>query len=377
MSTVLNVIWEHGDFWTGSEEQKHKVKIWCETSNVLNGNFDKYSIRAMLEPPDVAYFIFEECVSFFDTAEDIQIANCMRIVTHAIKNHRFKPELDSIRILKSVLMKKFDPDFQDEDGNTLLHHACSSNNTEAVKILCPLLTDINVLNREERSSWSLLWLSQFLDEEEEKQIIELYQVFLSHEADPHAGKEFACHYIINCRETEEAKKFVCDFYRDHDVNDILRCLEEDYDNTMLHLAVVGNNSWLVSLLLEIGAKTNIRNINGNIPLHIAVRENTRDEIIRALLNVDDAFEENNDGERPVDFIEEYSKSSIVMKHAVDVDPSLSILKECVRGLKYRDRDYIRQTLIILNRTPILNCMFPTIIAYLFQEDEHSQEDHEQ
>jgi ankyrin repeat protein len=373
MSTVLDV----RDFWTGIEEQKHKVKIWCETHHVLNGNFDKYLIRAMLEPPDVAYFIFEECVPFFDTAEDIQIANCMRIVTRAITNHRFDEKLDSIRILKSVLMKKFDPDFQDEDGNTLLHHACSSNNAEAVKILCPLLTDINVLNSEERSPWSLLWLSQFHDEEEEKQIIELYRVFLSHEADPHAGNEFACHYIINCRETEKAKKFVCDFYRDHDVDGVLRCLEEDYDNTMLHLAVVGNNSWLVSLLLKIGAKTNIRNINGNIPLHIAVRENTSCEIIRMLLNINDAFEENNDGERPVDFIEEYSKSLIVMKHAVDVDPSLSILKECVRGLKYRDRDYIRQTLIILNRTPILNCMFPTIIAYLFQEDEHSQEDHEQ
>ncbi len=71
-------------------------------------------------------------------------------------------------------------------------------------------------------------------------------------------------------------------------------------NTLLHLALLnGSNVDIVKLLLLKGTPLNQKNIDGDIPLHIAIR-NKQEEAVKLLIDSDsDLFVENKKGETPI------------------------------------------------------------------------------
>lgn len=71
-------------------------------------------------------------------------------------------------------------------------------------------------------------------------------------------------------------------------------------NTLLHLALMkGSNVDIVKLLLVKGTPFNQKNIDGDIPLHIAIR-NRMEEASKLLIDTDsDLFVENKKGETPI------------------------------------------------------------------------------
>lgn len=139
--------------------------------------------------------------------------------------------------------------------------------------------------------------------------------------------------------------------------------------TPLHKAVTSGNPSVVNELIQLGAKTNIQDNYGNIPLHAALMCDGDDatENIKSLMTVESWFHEDNDGRTGVDLVNPDIVKQLLSK-ALHVDSSLRIFQECIALLTYRGRKHVRQTLLVLNRTPIPKYLLPLIIAHTLNVD---------
>ncbi|AGE50714.1 ankyrin repeat protein [Paramecium bursaria Chlorella virus CVB-1] len=275
-----------------------------------------------------------------------------------------------------------DLNIKDETGYTLLHVAVNRFDAELLDVLCYHINDINAVSIYDRTAWDLArpYLRDRYDSdtEDEEEFYEKYitpdlkkfadysRVFMKHGADPFMA------YTNNDEENENlmmsnlARVYIREMsdiveycYKNVDINRVL------YDgNTIVHEAARHNNHELLEYLLHVGARTDLKNKHGNIPLHIATSLKFP-ECVKLLLNVRDiCVSSDGDGEIFCDFVHPYLARD-VMSTAYCSDPSLLVLSQCVAACSFSERRRIRNILMILNRTPIPKTLFAHIVAHSF------------
>ncbi|ABT15318.1 hypothetical protein FR483_N033L [Paramecium bursaria Chlorella virus FR483] len=275
-----------------------------------------------------------------------------------------------------------DLNIKDETGYTLLHVAVNRFDAELLDVLCYHINDINAVSIYDRTAWDLArpYLRDRYDSdtEDEEEFYEKYitpelkkfadysRVFMKHGADPFMA------YTNNDEENEdlmmsklailyirEMSDIVEYCYKNVDINRVL------YDgNTIVHEAARRDNPQLLEYLLHVGARTDLKNKHGNLPLHIATSRKFP-ECVKILLNARDiCVPSGDDGTIFCDFVHPYLARN-VMSTAYCSDPSLLVLSQCVVACSFSERKRIRKILMILNRTPIPKTLFAHIVAHSF------------
>ena len=146
-------------------------------------------------------------------------------------------------------------------------------------------------------------------------------------------------------------------------------IQNNVGETALHMAALCRRTAVVNELLRLGARLDIQSTDGNTSLHLAARgvNKSNKECMESLMTLDSWLVKNNDGNMPIDILGNYGGVECVLSKAIQVDPSLRIFKDCVASLTYRDRRFIRETLLVLNRSPIPATLFPFIIAKTLED----------
>ena len=153
-------------------------------------------------------------------------------------------------------------------------------------------------------------------------------------------------------------------------------IQNDIGETPLYCAALHRRTSIVNELLSSGARMDIRTVEGDIPLHAVARgiNKSNKECMESLMNLDSWLVKNKYGHTPIDVLGAYGGVEYVLSKAVEVDPSLRIFKDCIASLIYKDRRFVRETLLVLNRTPIPAALFPFIIAKTLEDFFDSDDD---
>jgi hypothetical protein len=153
-------------------------------------------------------------------------------------------------------------------------------------------------------------------------------------------------------------------------------IQNNIGETPLYFAALHHRNSVVNELLNSGARMDIKTVEGDIPLHVAARgiNKSNKERIESLMTLDSWLVENNDGHMPIDVLGSYGGVECVLSKAIEVDPSLRIFKDCIASLTYKDRRFVRETLLVLNRTPIPSALFPFIMAKTLEDFFDSDDD---
>ncbi|AGE50371.1 ankyrin repeat protein [Paramecium bursaria Chlorella virus CVR-1] len=278
-----------------------------------------------------------------------------------------------------------DLNIKNEKGNTLLHVAANRFDAELLDVLCYHINDINAINTYNETAWdrvnTFLTDSYDSDIEDEEEFYEKYitpdlkkfadysRVFMKHGADPFMAYTNKDEGDKNLMMSNLARVYIREMsdiveycYKNVDINRVL------YDgNTIAHEAARRDNPHLLEYLLHVGARTDLKNKCGDIPLHIATSLDFH-ECIKLLLNARDICVPNDDdGAIFCDFVCPHLVRD-VMSTAYCSDPSLLVLSQCVAACPYTERKRIRNILMILNRTPIPKTLFAHIVAHSFDEN---------
>lgn len=353
----------------------------------------------------------------------VYASNIVQILDYA-QSYNFNDNFSYLELVSIAIDEEFDPNSQDDSGHTLLSHVSSSYNIELIRFLCPLMTDINEVDDYGHTAWPT-WSGKYDDSvEEQEKYVQMSRVFLSHGADPRAGRYNKIICLLSLPSVD-----VTDILREiYDIVDV-----DDDEDTILHLAadcgdvpvilemlklgtmVNTQNKWgytplhraadnehleAVVELIKVGADVNIQNENGDTPLHLAVinnsiscamelikagadasiqnysdetplhcaasREQVDLECIKSLMSEDVFFITNDEDYMFIELLSSHIIGQLLLK-AIEIDSSLRVFQECIARLEYRDRKYVRQTLLVLNRLPIPTTLFPLIIANTFED----------
>ena len=356
----------------------------------------------------------------------VYAANIVQILDFA-SIFSFNDGFSYLELVSIAIDEGFDPNTQDDGGRTILYHVARGYyNIELIRFLCPLMTDINIVDGCGDTSWPT-WSGEDDDSVEKQELyVQLSRVFLSHGADPCAGifNKILCllslplvdvtdiireihdtvvvidamdgdtilHLAANCGNIPVILEMLklgtmvntqnkwghtpLHHAVDNDhleaVVELIKVgadanIQNENGDTPLHLAIFNLGLSCATELIKAGANTNILNYSDETPLHIAARQEQVDlDFIKSVMTEDVFFITNDEGYMFVDLLNSHIIGQLLLK-AIEIDSSLRVFRECVARLEYRDRKYVRQTLLVLNRLPIPKYLFPFIIANTFED----------
>ncbi|MDA3957517.1 ankyrin repeat domain-containing protein [Oceanispirochaeta sp.] len=191
---------------------------------------------------------------------------------------------------------------------TLMHLAASKGNTEAVKYLISLKSDLNIKNKDGK-----LALDIALEDRTSLEKARIASLLIK--AGSFRGQEEIFNYFYTLYNQQDIN-YRFDFGQtaihiaaEQGHEGIVKLLlQEGADlktrdkpgNTPLHSAVRGGYRTIVSLLLSAGADVNATDYNSNVPLHMALTLNSNSEILLMLLSAGaDVNAKNSFGNTPL------------------------------------------------------------------------------
>ena len=151
-------------------------------------------------------------------------------------------------------------DIKDKLLRIPLHYAIEIKNIKAIKLLLKYGSNVNVSEGNGYSSLHLAVRSRSFE------ICEIIIPFVSNINSRYNTGESSLHIACNLQLTEIVALLI-KYNADPNINDY------DHEITPLHYAVYVNNRDIINMLLKAGANPNSQDITGNTPLHYCVLEN--------------------------------------------------------------------------------------------------------
>ncbi len=239
------------------------------------------------------------------------------VTIHDIKDKKgriplhYAIDVNNMYAIKKLIKSGSNPNKTDNNGNNSLHLAVYNRNIE----ICKELMDYVNINQRNLLGESALHIACNL---QEKDIIELLlKNNININIQDYENELTALHYAIHQNNIDIIKILLK--YNP----DIL--LQDMYGNTALHYGCIENNIQIVDKLIEYDKDININiwNIEGQIPLHIAIdREDYKKDIIDLLIKDSNLNLQDNNGNTPLLLIfknlkwRDYEK--ILVKKKMDV-----------------------------------------------------------
>lgn len=202
--------------------------------------------------------------------------------------------------------------FQDSDGNTLLHIAAQTSSPVMIEFLLENSADSRVLNKEGNTPTQIAIKNDKIIPSLKTKVINAFSKYVNNDEsnpDPVATRENSTNDVLMFS-FEHIKKIIIDgpkgglIYRVGkliSVNpDVVKIKDSD-GNTLLHIATKFPSSQIIKALMENGADFTIPNNFGNTPLQIAC-ENAN----KSLKVIDNKFITNSSS-NIVEIFNEYSK----------------------------------------------------------------------
>ena len=185
-------------------------------------------------------------------------------------------------------------DIRDRNSKIPLHHAIDVNNFEAVKLLLQYGSNLNLTDKEGNNSLHLAVKSRSL------KICELIVSNIANINSRCNTGETALHISCNLQLVEISKLLITNGI---DVN----IHDYNHEITPLHYSVLLNNKELIAVILKHGGNPNVQDIYGNTPLHYCVTENNFGIVLMLLQskstkNISNLNIWNIDGEIPLHLV---------------------------------------------------------------------------
>jgi ankyrin repeat protein len=345
--------------------QKFVIKSLLSMSHIFEYEPVSYIFERIFDDIVLTRFIFKNIdISSLSTRRAGNFRNAIKSCMHE-RSYEMSREVILFFVEKGVNLN-----VRNDKGMSLLHMAAQDADDELIDLLCPLI-DIDALDWRSHTAWDYLRPDSghsYSDDEDADRsynasFVAASRVFMKHRADPwagYAGEVVEDLMIPNLARVlyEDTDDIVEYCYKNVDINRVL------YDgNTIVHEAARRNNYCLLEYLLGMGARTDLKNDNGNLPLHIAMDECV--DCTRLLLNAKDICVQGD--QHDVLFCDDVGP--YVARHIIGAafrsDPTLFVLSQCAAALPYTERKRIRSILCTLNRTPIPKSLFANIIALSF------------
>jgi hypothetical protein len=367
---VWEVLYHCNKGWFEHENERNFVKRVFEIYG--NGAFDEdYGFGTRFTTKTTMFeFILNECVATFSNFTTRQAHVLMDLIFLDVNEADDPADNDDhVAHLANIVLKRgFRPAMTDDKGRTLLHRAAKTSCVPMIRLMCSL-TDVDALDDSGRSAWSLLKCCERgrYDSEDEDMfdefvrapgtlsVIEGSRVFMEHDALPFVGNNNLATHLAEARNSDIVE-IVEYCYKNTDID-----RRDDCGDTILHDASRYDNVVLIEYLLGRGSRTDLKNSVGDIPLLTAMYNGGTRSVV-SLIRPEDMDASNDEDMTAVDLMGS-DLARYVAAETIDTDPSLSILKHCVRSLPFRDRKKARDTLLALKRTPIPRELFAKIVAY--------------
>ncbi|KAI4455258.1 ankyrin repeat ph and sec7 domain containing protein secg-related [Holotrichia oblita] len=242
--------------------------------------------------------------------------------------------------MKSFLKRLKDINIQDEDGNTLLHHAITNKDIRLFYLLLQHGANTEVPNR--FGETPLHVVIQYKEEEAFKVLLrkdsnvniqDVYQKTPLHYTVEYKNIHFVrlllqkgANTNLGCRLGKSALHYAVEennlFILEALLENGARVNLEDHDHeTALHYAVKNNNMNFVLILLDAGAKINSQNKYKQTSLHLAIKYNCADIFI-LLLNKDGNIKlEDEDNKTPLHYAAE-QQDTIFTFRLLEMNPDI-------------------------------------------------------
>lgn len=221
--------------------------------------------------------------------------------------YKYSEVLTYADFLNMAIRVGYDINSQDENGKTLLHYKARGDDMEVIRILCSSMSNLDILDNEGCTPWPE-WSRSNRDAVAQEKYVQKSWIFLSHGADPFAGKHIKSLCLASLQLVDTAD-IIREIYNTRYID-----MVDEWGQSALHIAVSYDNTQIAMELLSMGADVNIqREDNGDTPLHIAAFYG-RTEIVMKLLSMGaDVNIQNNDGDTPLHEAAFRDKTKIVME----------------------------------------------------------------
>ncbi len=193
---------------------------------------------------------------------------------------RYAARLGNERMARQLIDIGLDVDAEDRDGRTPLHLAVLGEHKEVAQLLLDSGADVNAADEEGRTSLHAAIEGKLPSSGEGQAVVEAVRMLLEADADVDAKTKAGLtplHAAVLEGYTKTARALIA---ADADINAVagpagwkdshVGWMDLRKGGTALHMAVQSRNKAMVRLLLRLGAKTNVKDRTGGIPLHYAM-----------------------------------------------------------------------------------------------------------